>query len=235
MFLPPILRLIAAIADPQRLKQWEGKRARKMIEQRFGELKPNAYLTELGDRLAKHSNIEARFFLCSSPLVNAGALPNGDIVVWKGLFDKLRAKPDQMAGVLAHELGHLKHEHYLRAVYWVVLLQFVLGMLAKPLAGALSRNIAGRILNVGFSRFRELQADDEAVVILERADIDPRSLIGLFEGLDQQHQSPLAFLGTHPNPKKRAARIRSRFAVEAVEEDAPASHRNVIPFPTRRG
>ena len=117
----------------------------------------------------------------------------------------------------------------------IILLQFVLGMLAKPLAGALSRNIAGRILNVGFSRFRELQADDEAVIIMERAEVDPRALIGLFESLDQNHQSPLAFLGTHPNPKKRAARIRSRFAVEEVEEPVPALHRNVIPFPTRKG
>jgi len=229
--LPAVIRLVVAIVFPEKLKSWEGKRARLLLEDRFGVLQKNALLDEIGQRLASHANIKARFFLSPNKMVNAGALPDGTIIVWKGLFVKTLDRPDMLAGVLAHELGHLKHDHYLRQLYWVVLIEFVLGIFARPLVGVLSRNIAGRILNMGFSRFRERQADDEAVVIMKGAGFDPKGLIDLFSELSS-HSGPIAFLGTHPDPKERAARIREQLGIEDEEQEENIS-RNVIPFPVR--
>ena len=235
--LPVVLRFVVAIVYPEQLKQWEGKRAKDMLVQQFGVLEENKLISEIGGRLAKASGIEAQFFLSPSSMVNAGALPDGTIIVWRGLLSQTAHRPDMLAGVLAHELGHLKHDHYLRQVYWVVLLQFVLGVFARPLAGALSRNIAGRMLNMGFSRFRERQADDEAVLIMKEAGFNPQGLIDLFDALAQQ-SAPMAFLGTHPDPKDRADRIRSQLGVskaQASEGEEPEEDWSVqvIPFPLK--
>ena len=228
--LPLFIRLVAAIISPDQLKVWEGRRARQMLEQQFGPLQSNRLISELGGRLAKSADIDARFYLSPSPIVNAGALPDGSIIVWKGLLSKTAHRPDMLAGVLAHELGHLKHDHYIRQVYWSVLIQFVLGMLARPLAGALSRNIAGRILNTGFSRYRERQADDEAVNIMNAAGFDPKGLIELFDAFAKE-QGPAPFMGTHPDPKDRAKRIREQLNLEEEIDEEPPSDPVVIPFP----
>ena len=229
--LPVALRLVVAITFPQKLIAWEGKRAKHMLEQQFGDLKENKLLSEIGLRLAKEADVEAKFYLSPHKMVNAGALPDGTIIVWQGLYGKVAHRPDMLAGVLAHELGHLQHDHYLRQVYWAVLVQFVLGVFARPLAGAWSRNIAGRILNMGFSRFRERQADDAAVEIMTKAGFDPKGLIDLFEALSAQ-SGPMAFMGSHPDPKERAHRIREQLEIEDEEEEEEWSP-SVIPFPVR--
>ena len=227
--LPVVLRLVFAITFPKKLIQWEGARAKHMLEQQFGDLKENKLLSEIGSRLAKEADVEAKFYLSPHKMVNAGALPDGTIIVWQGLYSKVAQRPDMLAGVLAHELGHLQHDHYLRQVYWAVLVQFVLGVFARPLAGAWSRNIAGRILNMGFSRFRERQADDAAVEIMTKAGFDPKGLIDLFEALSAQSGS-MAFMGSHPDPKERANRIREQLELEIEEEEEEWSS-SVIPFP----
>ena len=234
--LPLLIRLVAAIVSPEQLRIYESRRAKKMLRQQFGEFEENRLIKELGGRLAQASSIDAQFILSPAPLVNAGALPDGTIIVWKGLLSKTAHRPDMLAGVLAHELGHLKHDHYIRQVYWAVLIQFVLGILARPLAGVLSRNIAGRILNMGFSRFRERQADDEAVLIMKNAGFDPRGIIDLFEILSKE-QGPAPFMGSHPAPLERARRIRTQLKIpeeNSKEQDNQGdSDVVVIPFPIR--
>ena len=229
--LPAAIRLLVAIVSPEKLKSWEGKRARQLIEDRFGTLQKNSLIDEVGNRLSKHTGVQATFFLSPNKMVNAGALPDGTVIIWKGLFLKTAGRPDMLAGVLAHELGHLKHDHYLRQLYWVVLIQFVLGVFARPLVGVLSRNIAGRILNMGFSRFRERQADDEAILIMKEAGFNPQGLIDLFSEL-ASYSGPMAFLGTHPDPQERADRIREQLGLEKDEKEE-RKPRNVIPFPLR--
>lgn len=230
--LPVVVRFVVAIVYPEQLKQWEGKRAKNMLIQQFGPLEENKLISEIGGRLAKGADLDAQFFLSPSSIINAGALPDGTIIVWRGLLSKTAHRPDMLAGVLAHELGHLKHDHYLRQVYWVVLIQFVLGVFARPLAGSLSRNIAGRILNMGFSRFRERQADDEAVQIMKAAGFNPLGLIDLFDSLAEQ-SVPMAFLGTHPDPKERSARIRAQLGIEKEEQPEEDRSVQVIPFPLK--
>lgn len=229
--LPVVLRLVVAITFPDKLVKWEGERAKALLEQQFGTLKENKLLNEIGERLAKEANVEAKFFVSPAKMVNAGALPDGTIIVWQGLFGKVAQRPDMLAGVLAHELGHLTHDHYLRQVYWAVLIQFVLGIFARPLAGAWSRNIAGKILNMGFSRFRERQADDAAVEIMQQAGFDPKGLVDLFDALAQQ-SGPMAFMGTHPDPKERAERIRAQLNISSDEKEEDWAS-SVIPFPIR--
>jgi predicted Zn-dependent protease len=231
--LPVALRFVVAIIFPEQLKKWEGERAKQMLTQQFGALQENRLISEIGNRLAKEADVKASFFLSPATMVNAGALPDGTIIVWKGLLSKIAHRPDMLAGVLAHELGHLKHDHYLRQVYWVVLIQFVLGIFARPLAGALSRNIAGKVLNMGFSRFRERQADDEAIHIMRAAGFDPKGLIDLFDELSKQ-SGPMAFLGTHPDPKDRAQRIREQLGMNKEEDSEEVEWEpTVIPFPLR--
>ena len=84
--LPVVLRLVVAVTFPKKLIKWEGKRAKALLEQQFGILKQNKLLTEIGERLAKEADVQASFFLSPAKMVNAGALPDGTIIVWQGLF-----------------------------------------------------------------------------------------------------------------------------------------------------
>ena len=97
----------------------------------------------------------------------------------------IREHPDRLAGVLAHELGHLKREHYLGRVYWLALLQFAFGFLARPFVMVFMRQVVFKILAFGFSRVFEHQADDTAVDLMVAADYDPNGLAMLFDDLSR--------------------------------------------------
>ena len=89
---------------------------------------------------------------------------------------------------------------------------------------------------MGFSRFRERQADDEAVRIMNNAGFDPKGMIDLFEILSKEH-GPAPFMGSHPDPLDRAKRIRAQLNIpekkKSIEKQAKNDDVVVIPFPLR--
>jgi predicted Zn-dependent protease len=237
--LPVIIRLGMAILEPDRLKMQEGRKAYNFIEAQFGGLSKDPMVTRIGTQLAQTAKIDATFHVVSSPLINAVSLPDGRILIWRGLLDRLRSSPDQLAAVLAHEIGHLKYEHYLRSVYLMSIVQFALGFLVRPLIGALSRHAIRVVIDKGYSRFRERQADDAAVEILTAAGIAPSAMISLFENLSSITPN-MGLLGSHPSPVSRADRIRRQLSrenenKEEIGESAKSSMYtdNVLPFKRR--
>ena len=233
--IPFVLRLLMAIYQPERLKEREGKKARRVLEQ-LGRIYQDPLVSKVGQRLLVEQDVQARFFVLDTPLINAVALPNGDVFIWRGLLGEVQGDEDALAAVLGHELGHVINEHFLRSVYWMALVQFVFGYFARPL-GTIGRQIASRIVHSGYSKFRERQADDTAYELMCRAGYDPQGMINLFQKL-AEIPNPLGILGTHPEPNKRADRIRRHLGlVEEGKTTSPSTVEdlgNVIIFPTRR-
>lgn len=206
LFLLPLLyRLIRAISSPDQLKAEEARQAQKYLSQYFGQPRHSLVLDEIGQKLASSVGVKARFFILPSQIVNAVCLPNGDIFVWHGLYREIQDNPDEIAAVLAHEIGHLKHEHYLRSVYWAALLQFSLGILARPL-GFWARGMASSIIKKGYSRYHEWEADAAAVEILQSSGYDPLALAKVLKRVP--HTQFPGVLQSHPDPVKRADRIK---------------------------
>lgn len=144
---------------------------------------------------------------------NALALPGGSIVLTDPLVTLFEGDEAVLVGVLAHELGHVRARHGMRAVAQVALL----GTATSLAFGDFSTLVAGGAAVVGqmaYSRDFEREADDESIRILRAAGIDPAVMVRLFEKLAQQRRDrggpELGIaLASHPADAERMARFRA--------------------------
>lgn len=140
--------------------------------------------------------------------VNAMALPGGSIIVYTGLL-KQADSPEEVAGVLAHELNHvvLRHgmESMVQSVGLMAVIMVVLGN-QQGLIGPLER-LGMQITTLQFSREKETEADLHGLHLLHQANISPAGMIAFFERLAKNEGTPIALLSTHPMSAGRAARL----------------------------
>jgi Zn-dependent protease with chaperone function len=236
LVIVPLVRLALAILQPELLKHIEGERTRKLVVRAFGQPRRSARVTAIGDKVAAAAGLEATFWVVPAPILNAATLPHGHVLVWEGLERHTRGDDDMLAGVLAHELGHLQHEHYLKRIERWALVLFALGVFGRAWIGPFVRNVASSIVLRGFGRADELQADDWAFEVLPKAGYDPRGLARLFETL-RPYEGPSGLLGTHPDAGLRQQRVLTRLGLPFDEtEETDGTGRKVIPFAEgRRG
>jgi len=194
----------------------------------FDRKRVNRYLNLLGQSLARHSDLPEtfggyHFLVLDSDEINAFAAPGGLIFVTRGL---LRCCPDEdaVAAVLAHEIGHVQHRHGLQAIKKsrITSALAIIGTeSAKQFGGAdLARltetfensihDITSTLINNGYSRQLEREADQGALTILKRADYDPAALVTMLKEMDQRLEPGGSdFARTHPAPSDRIEEVAS--------------------------
>jgi predicted Zn-dependent protease len=166
---------------------------------------------------------DTRLIVLRGTLVNAFAAPGGNVVVTTGLLRALETR-DQLAAVIAHEHGHIRRGHVLRAVMRRLSLGMLLALVAgdqSALGGGL--RAAGELGALSYGRAQEREADDEAIALLERCGTSPLALAGALESIGRASPSGgvPAFLSTHPAPAERRARIRAAAAAYVAPAEAP--------------
>ncbi len=200
----------------------------------------NAYLNEMGQALAQFSERPETFggyhFLAlDSDDINAFAAPGGLILATRGLM-KCCQNEDELAAVLAHEIGHVEKQHGLRAIK-TGRLNSALTILAveagKNLAGEQLaevtkafdesiNDITTTLMNSGYSRKLEYEADAAAVAILKRAGYQPGALAAMLENMAKNWDSSRKdFAATHPAPADRLAQL-AKIGVAPTATTAPA-------------
>lgn len=169
-----------------------------------------AALRRLAVRLAPAGEIAGPLNLTviDSPIVNAAALPGGEVVIFRGLIDEA-AGPGEVAGVLAHEIGHVARAHVNKGL----IRQLGLSVLTGGSDAAAFVNLA---LLLRATRADESEADGEAIRRLSRAGWSSTPLADFF---DRQRRKPgrrgsgIAglddYAATHPPDAARAARFRA--------------------------
>jgi predicted Zn-dependent protease len=167
-----------------------------------------------------------RVIVVNDPSVNAFATPGGTIVVLRGLLDKTRT-PEELAGVLAHEMQHILRRHTTRALLQQVSMKVILAAAAGDAKG-LSYGLEGaQVLGMlRYSRQYEEEADAEGIRMLIASRIDPRGLSSLFETIQNDGKKSLkipAYLSTHPDMEGRIQRLNSLAAA------APAPGTRLLP------
>jgi Zn-dependent protease with chaperone function len=186
-------------------------------------------LRELAARLAGADNAKGYSFSVSvldADFVNAFALPGGFIVVSTGLIRQCRT-PDELAGVLAHEMAHVTERHNTRRLVRDQFLEFVLKLAT---GGGDLANMAGSVGNAfvtsKFSREDERGADILGVRRLARAGINPESTAQFFAGLaHKESEDRFSYLDSHPQIQDRQEYIRNEAAqfpgpfLPALDED----------------
>jgi len=174
--------------DEQRL----GLQEHPKILQEFGgdyqeDPELTAYVTSLGDQLARTSelpNQKFTFTVLDTPIVNAFALPGGYVYITRGLL-ALAEDEAEVAGVLAHEIGHVTARHSAER-YGNTVAAGVATTLLGVLVGGPVADAAGGAANMAlqsYSRDQEFEADTLGVRYLSRAGYDPKGMSSFLEKL----------------------------------------------------
>jgi beta-barrel assembly-enhancing protease len=150
--------------------------AREFAKQFSGNVSPrNQEITEsVGARLAKavkDPRREFRFTVAASPQANAFALPGGFIFITESLLNLCENDPNEIAFILAHEIGHILRGHAKDHLTANVFLSAISSQLSS--AGRMIREV----LSKGYSRSMELEADQEAARLVAAAGFDARASI----------------------------------------------------------
>jgi Zn-dependent protease with chaperone function len=141
-----------------------------------------------------------RVGVANLPLVNAVTLPGGQVLVFDGLVQHAKS-PDELAAVLAHEIGHVRERHVMTAL----LRQFGVSILTAGADSGVGQGVLG-IASLGYSRKAESEADAFARAQLSRARISPAGGAALFERLRKEAgKEPdwAGWLQSHPAPADR--------------------------------
>src|SRR6185437_9388631 len=148
-----------------------------------------------------------------SDIVNAFALPGGYIVVFTGLMKKAES-PEEVAGVLAHELNHVLQRHGLERIVkqlgFVAVVSIVLGN--PPGLGGVMKQLGVELMTLKFGRAQETEADRTGLQLLHRAKIDPSGMITFFQRLAEKDEGRVEWLSTHPMSSARADRLKAELA-----------------------
>lgn len=171
----------------------------------------------VGQRIAKASgrtDFEWEFNVIQDDTPNAFALPGGKVGVNTGLF-KVAKNDDQLAAVMAHEVGHAIARHGAERISQQMAVQ--LGLSSLGLMGenaAQYTEVAATLATLGiilpYSRTQEAEADHIGVIMMAKAGYDPRAAVTLWEnfaklGGDRQPE----FLSTHPAPTSRIKNLQA--------------------------
>lgn len=180
-----------------------------------------AYVSDIGRRIVRQTELAGApwtFHVVADPEINAFATPGGHVYVNTGLI-RAAGSTAELAGVLAHEIGHGVSRHSTERISKA----YGLNLGARLLLGAnpsTVEQVAAQIAAGGavarFSRDDEREADRLGVESMYRAGYDPRGMAAMFEKLLAQRRSrPGAvqqFFATHPLAEDRIAAVRRQAA-----------------------
>lgn len=155
---------------------------------------------------------EFQFKIVRNDTVNAFALPGGYITVFTGLLEKATT-PEQVAGVIAHEIAHVTKRHGINRIVKAVGTMAVLAASLGDLSGVegIAIEVLGSLTMNGYGRMDESEADREGVRMLIAALIDPEGLALFFESLAEEQEGEIpVWMSTHPAPGGRATAVRSQ-------------------------
>lgn len=178
------------------------------------------YVSQLGRRLVGfapgNTDYPWTFKVVNSQDINAFALPGGFIYVNRGVLEAAEDEA-QVAGVIAHETGHVVMRHGTHQASQAMLAQMPLAILGGVLgqSGSATAQLAQMGIGLGVgslllknSRSAESQADDVGTYILYNAGYDPYAMAQFFEIIQQKYpQRTLEFFSDHPNPENRVKRV----------------------------
>lgn len=144
--------------------------------------------------------------------VNAFATPGGHIIVYDALLNKLK-NPDELAALLSHEATHVTERHSLRAISNELSRSLFLSIIFRDGSGVTSVLVenANMLNSLRFSREMERTADEGAIKIMMKNNIDPDGMVQLLFLLNKEDNTngSFSYLSTHPATKERIADVKA--------------------------
>lgn len=203
--------------------------APKMAQEMGGALDPRsdpraARVALMGDTLVRTIDSSKNpyagnfnfYLLGDEKMVNAFALPGGQIFITAALYDRMENEA-QLAGVLGHEIGHVINRHAAEHMAKGQLGQAIVTGVAIGASdqggqgqfAAMAAAMANQMLQLKYSRNDELESDAYGLEYMTKAGFDPREMIRVMQILKEASGSRggSAMLQTHPDPDARIEQI----------------------------
>jgi len=234
------LPFFARVATPLIPYSWEvklGESVEKDVLEMVSKGKPSrlctlpgtpgrAALDEMTRRLTANLSLRGplKVDVVDIDITNAFALPGGRIFLFREVIEKATSA-DEVAGVLAHEIGHVVHRHSMRAVLHDGALSVLAGLVLGDVTGGTSIALLGRMmLGSAFSREQERESDQVSVRLMQDAGADPRAINVFFRRLlkSEGGDGGAATFRSHP---LTAERIEN---VDRMADDMPAARRPIL-------
>lgn len=202
------------------------------------------YVNQVGQALAAVSDTPDtfngyRFAILDTDEQNAFAAPGGIILVSRGLLRCARSE-DGLAAILAHEIAHIHHRHGVEGIEKSrkTELAMVLGTEVarhsgkeelQRMAGVFEgsvKDFCKTLLEKGYSRDAERDADRTAAELLIRVGYDPQAFVGVLEAMEKGYRKGgPGFMSTHPGPSDRLEVVRSAIGSASPAPAAPAARK----------
>ncbi|NML64136.1 M48 family metalloprotease [Hymenobacter sp. RP-2-7] len=215
-----------------------GVQAAPAMEQQYGgestDARATAAVQQVGQQIVRANGLDQKtkyqfnfHLLADDQTINAFALPGGQVFITKGLLDNLTSE-GQLAGVLAHEIGHVIGRHSAEQVAQSQLTQGLSGAAAiasydpnnpgSSVARAAAAAMIAKLVGLRFSRNDELEADNFAVKFTPAAGYNPAAMLQVMQMLGRKAGSsnPPEFLSTHPSPGNRIEELQ-----KDIQQDYP--------------
>lgn len=159
------------------------------------------------------TSIRIKLWVADLKLVNAFALPGGDLVLTRGLIQDAEGG-NEVAAVMAHEIGHIKYKHPTKVALEHAAVASIAGLMVGDLfGGSLIAGIGNALISSAYSREAEDEADVFAVTALNKAGWDARPMADFFERLATAQGSAeeaMSLISSHPLSTERAAAVRAK-------------------------
>ena len=219
-----------------------GRQEHRKIVARFGLYRDKelaSYITKIGERIAKESSrpdLQYHFTVLNDDLVNAFALPGGYIYVTRGMLTHMNSE-SELAAVLGHEIAHVTERHAIRAQTRGKVIN-VLNTVAAGITGIPGAydlgNIFGGVLQKGYSRKFELEADKVGAEYMAKAGYSPEAMLKTIDVLKAKDRIEIeqarmekrepqiyhGILSTHPDHDtryKKAIRASNKLGANYTE------------------
>jgi predicted Zn-dependent protease len=182
----------------------------------YRDARLQAYVSRIGNTMAAQSHrnhLPYTFTVLDDPAVNAFALPGGYIYITSGLLAYLNSEAE-LAGVLAHEIGHVAARHNVSQASWSAVGEIATKILSEKLGNPELISALGEVGLRKYGRDHELQADGLAAEYLARAGYDPSAMVNVIATLQAYDQftgggsEPYRDLfSTHPDNDQRLQQL----------------------------
>ncbi|MDD5270594.1 MAG: M48 family metalloprotease, partial [Candidatus Omnitrophica bacterium] len=145
--------------------------------------------------------------------INAVSLPGGWVYIFSGLMDVCK-NDDELAGVIAHEIGHIAARHHMKKLQQSSIASIAMILVAATQGGQAARatDLALASLMASYSREDEFEADKRAVLYTKEAGYDPHGVLTFMETMKREKKNdirPYSYFKTHPYVGERMGKIES--------------------------
>jgi Zn-dependent protease with chaperone function len=178
----------------------------KVCNSPAGQAAFNKLITTVRNAAGLDTSVQSA--VVASEIPNALALPGGKIFVFDSLIAKANG-PDEIAGVIAHELGHLKHRDNMRGLIYNGGTSFLIGLLFGDITGSSAVIFASRTLvTSSYSREAETAADTFSIEMMQKLGRPPKAMGELMLRVTgKEGGKGLTIISTHPLTEDRLARM----------------------------